>query len=247
MRPIFLRLDDAGLSVGTNRAVASVAALGRNIGLMAVGPAIEDAVARFRDRDDVCLGLHFTINSEWTHPRWGALCERDEVPTLLRDDGTFHENPFRLPRPDLYDTAHVERELAAQLARLRGLGATIRYLDAHMGVFQSRPDLMELAHRFAKAEGLEFADALPRWNPGANFGTVADDLARWKSRLPTLSGPCVVIFHPAESDGIIDRLVGPSGESILDGRDADRALMASPEFAEFLRSNDLDPRPFAPA
>ena len=70
---LITRADDAGLTVGTNRAIAAACATGamRNAGLMAVAPAVEDTAEQLKGLPGAALGLHFALTCECDAP----LCE----------------------------------------------------------------------------------------------------------------------------------------------------------------------------
>ncbi len=238
MPTLFLRADDAALSPGTNAAIDAATRNCPNLGLMATGPALADAAERFRGRNDVCLGLHFTLNSEWDHLRWGAVSPVNTVPHLLQKDGTFYPNPWRLPEGHSYPIVEVERELRAQLAQLRSLGLDIRYLDSHMAVFKTRPDLEELALRFAADEGLAYPDRIEGIAHGPYGPDLATDLTRWDQTLRDLDDrPRLAVFHPAQADGVMEtlRIDGP----VLPTRAAEAALLASEEFTRLLQAQGV--------
>ena len=92
---------------------------------------IEEAAEMFLDQD-ICFGIHATINAEWDNVRWGPVLPIEEVPSLVDRDGNFfqttqalHENNPRLEE--------VMAELKAQLDKARELGFDIKYADMHMG------------------------------------------------------------------------------------------------------------------
>jgi len=242
MQPtLYLRADDAALSPGSNAAIEAATLTCPNIGLMAVGPALHDAAERFRSRSDLCLGLHFTLNSEWTSLRWGPLAPEERVPGLIQADGTFLPNPWRLPEGFAYDPLQVEAEMHTQLDKLRSLGLTIRYLDSHMACLRTRPELEDLARRFAEKEGLAYPDSMNKLKHGPCEGGLESALARWSALLDTLpGGPSIAIFHPAEADGVMETLAeSPAQPGPLPVRQAERDLLSSPAFAALLQSKSI--------
>ena len=242
---LYLRTDDVGLSLGTNAAVEAATLTCPNIGLMAVCPAIEEAAERFRRRDDLCLGLHFTLNAEWDTVKWSPLSPPEQVPSLIQPDGFCFPNPWRLPAGVVYDPAHVLLELKAQLARLRGLGLAIRYLDSHMAVLHTHPELKTLARHFADEEGLFCPDDLPHFPHGGYGEGLEADLTRWAGLLDGATGECgMAVFHPSQADGVMETLT--SDPSMLRNREAEHALLSSPRFAALLREKKVSTPPFLP-
>lgn len=234
--PLFLRSDDAGLSPGTNQAIDDVAHVVPNIGLMPPTPAIEEAIERFRGRRDLCLGLHFTLNSEWSNLRWKPLSPPEKVPGLVLPDGTLRPSPWVLPPGFAYDVREVETEMRAQLEFLRDRNVDVRYLDAHMVVFATKPELGELAQRFAQREGLAYHDHRPKLNHGPYSADVAENLARWTKLLDVAPAePTVAFFHPASADGVVEALSEGGKPSPLPTRAAEHALLKDARFASLLR------------
>ncbi|MFH1497507.1 MAG: ChbG/HpnK family deacetylase [Verrucomicrobiota bacterium] len=236
-RVLFFRSDDAGLSPGTNAAIDAAGVVCPNIGLMAVAPAIEDAAARFRVREELCLGLHFTLNSEWPEIPWGPRAPRESVAGLVSPDGVFFPNPWRLPEGVVYDPSEVARELRAQLDFLHSLGLCIRYLDSHMGVLASTPELAALAEDFAAGEGLVCRDRLPKLQHGPCGPNLGADLERWAGLLDGVREPTVAVFHPMRADGVVDRLAPRTADGARPfvARSAEAALLCSPAFRALLK------------
>lgn len=243
-RILHLRADDAGLSPGTNAAIHAATVVCPNIGLIAVAPALSDAADRFRSLHNLCLGLHFTLNAEWANLRWGPAAPTSDVPSLIQPDGTFYPNPWQLPDGVVYQAEEVELELRAQLARLRALGLTIRYLDAHMACLNIRPDLQDLARRFADAEGLRYVDPLPKFRHGPYGPDLDQNLARWDQLLADQHpSPALAIFHPASADGVLEHL--SPDPTMATTRQAEAALLTSPRFRELLKKHQTISARFA--
>jgi hypothetical protein len=99
--------------------------------LMVPCPWFAEAAARARARPELDLGIHLTLNSEWSHYRWGPVAGRSAVPSLLDEEGF-------LPRTSLETVQRarpeeVEIELRAQIDRALGAGIDVTHLDSHMG------------------------------------------------------------------------------------------------------------------
>ncbi|RYG47709.1 ChbG/HpnK family deacetylase [bacterium] len=149
---LLVRGDDAGASVGTNRAIRACVAHGsiRNVSIMAVGLAFDDLVAE--GSIPACCGVHAVINSEWDRPRWGPLTD---APSLTEADGTFRRFPADHQREG-FDIHEVQREIEAQIAKVREGGFRPVYLDEHMG-FSWLPGVREMLTELARREGLVYA------------------------------------------------------------------------------------------
>lgn len=205
---------------------------------MAPAPAVEEAAKRFGERSELCLGLHVTLNSEWPNYRWGPVSRVEAVPSLVEPDGFFYPNPWRLREGVHYRVEEVELEMAAQLNKLRRMGLQVRYMDSHMAVLKTRPDLWEAGMRFAAREGLVWVDGMETMSHGPYGPDLASDLERWKRLLAAYHQPRLAIFHPAESDAILEAL--GAEPPILPARQAESRLLASPQFTLLLASHGIE-------
>jgi predicted glycoside hydrolase/deacetylase ChbG (UPF0249 family) len=210
---IIFRADDAGSSVGTNDAMLEVAAGGlvRNIGLMAPGPAIEDAV-RLRALD-VCFGLHAVLNAEWDPVKWGPVAT--DVHSLTDANGWLLPTPMSNDEVGI-DLEDIWRELTAQYQRLVDLGFRLTYLDEHMG-FGWLPGVRNLLVELARENRLVYAPSIPYCNPFDPKDLSSDDLA-------------IAVFHPSRSD--TDSMqwfhAGLAPGVVAQERDQERILLANP-------------------
>jgi len=213
------RADDAGAAVAMNRAIRNTVRAGivRNVSLMAPAPAIRNAFELLGEmQNEIDFGLHVTLTSQWVAPRWGSILGRDEVSSLLGDDGTFFHTCEELAanKPDVDE---MIREVAAQYDELVDLGFQISYLDEHMHV-GAVGGLAEALAEFADEHGLIYdrrlidsgaMEKLPGWTtPGEHPGTeLADFLA------DTADGTYLLIGHPGTKDEEMQQLRKPEGNS----------------------------------
>lgn len=153
---LITRADDAGLTAGTNHAIAAACDAGtiRNVGLLAVGPVVEQAADLLRDMPSIALGLHFALNCEWDHPLWAPLASHDRVRSLLDERHALPRTTSLLHAQSI-DLSQVILEAEAQLSRLRQLGLHLTYLDDHMAC-SWLPGVKKALHEFATREGLIF-------------------------------------------------------------------------------------------
>lgn len=129
------RADDIGSSRSANSALRQYADCGiaRNISLMVPVPYFAEAASYLKTRTDLCVGLHVTLNCEWTNVQWSPTLPAAQVPSLVNASGHFfpetkdlHNKPMQLE--------HAVVEVSNQLRLAREAGLDIRYLDEHMGV-----------------------------------------------------------------------------------------------------------------
>lgn len=208
---LLIRIDDAGVNLDTNRGVeaAALSGIARSVGIMACTPEFDDAVRRLRALPpSVAIGVHLTLNSEWTNLRWGPVLPVSAVPSLVDDTGFFPPNhQFYRDHPPVI--AELVAELRAQIARVRGAGLKPCYADEHMvfaGVF---PFLAQPIRELVTAEGLLYARdaALLRLEIDA-FPT--SFVTAWPQAMQrSAPGDYLVVTHPAADGADIHALTLP--------------------------------------
>ena len=228
---IFIRADDFGVTNGTNRAILDAVDGGsvRLVGVMAVGPALPAGVDALRRRqDNIAVGLHACINSEWSALRWGPLRPAGQVPGLVAADGAFHPRP--IDTAESAETRETVVEVEAQLARLRSLGLEPTYLDTHMG-FSWLPGVEDFLRDLCQREGLHYLDH-PSY-PKLHLETESD----WSALpLPELLGKAtrvpadgkIWVWHPAYRD----EAAAAFGPEVAAQRDREARLLTRPDFLD---------------
>jgi predicted glycoside hydrolase/deacetylase ChbG (UPF0249 family) len=99
--------------------------------LMVPCPWFFEAAARARANPHFDLGVHLTLNAEWTEYRWGPVAGRSRVPSLCDTEGCLPRSVAEVvknARPE-----EVEIELRAQIDRALEAGVDVTHLDSHMG------------------------------------------------------------------------------------------------------------------
>jgi len=235
---LITRADDAGSARSADRAILEAIDCGivRNVSLMAVGPSIEHAAALLAGREDVCFGLHATLNAEWSDVRWGPLTASNAVPSLVeKESGLFPHSPHFFaenpPKPE-----EMMRELQAQLDRLRKLGFDIRYADTHMVFEWAVPAFVEPFERWCEREGIRpyrrYSRSLPEAsspNAGREEEKAALDLIARLNDAP--AGQYLVVGHPAYDDEEMRRLGSPDypAERVAADRVRERLMFTHPK------------------
>ena len=237
---LLTRLDDAGLCENVNEAVLEAAGSGlvRNVSLMVPAPAFAHAAERLRGREDLCLGLHVTLNAEWENLRWRPLSAAGLVGTLIGDDGGFLPTPHHFHQRRS-SAAEMMTEIRHQLDAARRAGLDIRYLDEHMGVSWVC-DLREPLAEFARSEGLVDAHPIP-FLSGWNQDT-PDISAAWVDAIRACpAGMRVLLSHVAfdREDFQEFRYSGKVAGEVATERDAERRAWSDPRLREAIASGGV--------
>lgn len=231
-----VRADDAGSCRSANRAVARCLAAGvvRNASVMFAGPSAAEIAEDLRGTPDFDLGLHVTLNAEWSDVKWGPVAPIDQVRSLVDENGHFLPTPHDLHKRGFsLDEAVVE--VAAQLRRARTLGLRVTYLDEHMGVGWVHGLGGRLAE-FARREGLLVVGGVPGLprDPGTGGGAL-ESLRRRLSAAPP--GACLSVYHPG-ADAPDMRAFSHAGlepGQVARERDAETRLLCDPALPVMLR------------
>ena len=230
---LITRGDDAGSCESANVAIWQAARHGvlRNVSVMAPGPAFEAAVPLLQSLPaTVCLGLHVTLNAEWKTVKWSPLLPRDRVPSLVDENGFFWPTPAEAQEHG----ARVDEmltEIEAQLARMRGAGLTVSYIDEHMGVSWPWPELRAGIAELGQREGLVDAHGLPGLPDAGGSGGMASFL---KSLIEAPPGVYVHVTHPGRDSDDMRRFDGTG--QVAQSRDADRRLLTDPNLPAAFRA-----------
>ncbi|MFD0793045.1 ChbG/HpnK family deacetylase [Mucilaginibacter litoreus] len=153
---LMLRLDDIGMCHAVNMAMQKVAdtRMPFSASVQFACPWYQEAVEILKKNPQISVGVHLTLTSEWKNYRWGPVTGREAVPSLVDKNGYFPQSTEAFAKNE-YKLAEVEKELSAQIERALASGLKITYIDPHMGIALSTPQLRalteKLAHRYKLA------------------------------------------------------------------------------------------------
>lgn len=152
---MIVHADDLGLSEVINAAILDALASGvcTSTSVMVNGPAFQDAVARLRELDGPCVGVHLNL-SEHAPLRPDAL--RALFPEGRLGPAAIEARPEHLPG--------VVAEWTAQVEAARAAGLHPTHLDSHQHVHW-RPVLRRALQQVAAATGVPCARTMGAWRP----------------------------------------------------------------------------------
>jgi predicted glycoside hydrolase/deacetylase ChbG (UPF0249 family) len=131
-RVVILHADDIGMCQATMPAFENLCADGliSSASTMVPCPWFPQLAAYCRERPQVDVGVHLTLNSEWNDYRWGPISTHDPASGLIDQEGYFHrrsaDTQARASLPAL------QVELQAQLDRALAAGIDVTHVDSHM-------------------------------------------------------------------------------------------------------------------
>jgi len=148
---LLIRLDDIGMNHSVNIAAEAVAKTGMpvSVSLQFACPWYQEAVEILKKYPNVSVGVHLTLTSEWKNYRWGPVLGRTAVPSLVDSNGYFPQSTRAFAKSG-YKISEIEQELSAQIVRALSSGLKISYIDPHMGIALSTPELRALTEKLAR-------------------------------------------------------------------------------------------------
>jgi len=173
LRQLVVNADDLGLTVGVNDGIFDAHDLGilTSASLFAAAAATDDAIRRARLRPSLGVGVHLALVDGT------PMLPASSIPTLVAGDGRFRRSwrPFIAAclqrRVSLRE---VERELTAQIERIREAGVVPTHLDAHKHV-HAYPPLFAIVARLAARFGIPVVRVpYERWSALSALGGERD-------------------------------------------------------------------------
>jgi len=142
-RVVVIHADDIGMCQASLAAFQDML----EVGLLTSGSVMAPsswfpAAARFSlDHPSADLGVHITLNCEWTGYRWKPISTHDPASGLVDAEGYCPKTQDEVW--ERADPRAVIHEVEAQVARALEAGIAITHLDEHMGTL-SHPRLLPL-------------------------------------------------------------------------------------------------------
>ncbi len=152
MKRLVVNADDLGMAGSINEGILEAHRRGivTSTTLLASGAAFEAAVAMARSAPKLGVGVHLNLT------QGAPVADPAQVSSLLDGRGEFARPPAALLRGLLTGGVRldeVERELSAQIEKVRAAGIAITHLDGHKHVHML-PRVFPVVLRLAKRYGI---------------------------------------------------------------------------------------------
>ena len=245
---LLIRLDDIGMNHSVNMAAKKMAETGLpiSVSLQFACPWYQEAVEVLKKYPNVSVGVHLTLTAEWKNYRWGPVLGRSAVPSLVDSLGYFPYSTRAFAKSG-YKMDEVEKELSAQIERALHSGLKITYIDPHMGIALSTPELRALTEKLARKYHL----AISTLSTVTYFGETYKEM--WGEPIATKkkafmdyinnhlnpNRPNLVVIHTAtpspEMDALVDMnskmMSDKNGKSLVSQhRQTELNMILSPDF-----------------
>lgn len=240
MKKVVTRADDFGSFRTANKAIIDCVNDGivKNVSIMVITDYWKEAEA-LQGRDDICLGLHASINAEWSDINWKPISSPDLVSSLLTEDGFFHKSIQDITKASLDE---ILLECKAQLDLARSIGLNIEYIDTHCCFeWLQNFKLRDMLDEFAKKEGIIFNGSLGLTRlPQPNEATIDSFLDLYN----TLDdGTYLLVGHPCYPVDEIHNVIYPGVQpgDIAEQRDFQRDMFLNPAIVKSYKTNNIVP------
>ncbi len=132
-RAVIIHADDIGMCQASLTAYSDLVDFGLISAASVMVPCSWfPATAAFcRGNEQVDMGVHVTLTSEWENYRWGPISTRDPASGLLDPAGYFHAGNQAVHEHG--DADAVQHEIQAQVQRALQAGIDVTHIDTHMG------------------------------------------------------------------------------------------------------------------
>jgi len=169
---LIIHADDLGVTHSENR--ASILGLEstpvNSASIMVPCPWFLEIANYAKENKTLDLGLHLTLNSEWTFYKWGPVSSKDSVRSLVDANGFFFDNIPEVVQKG--NPKEVKMELQNQVKMALRNGIDVTHLDAHMGTAGATKEFL----KNYIAVGNQFK--LPVLLDGANRSMQDDDIKK---------------------------------------------------------------------
>lgn len=247
MTTLMVRCDDIGMCHAVNVAAKELADTGipLNYSIMFVCPWYQDAVNMLKDYDNVCFGIHLTMNSEWKYYRWGPCAVTEDVSSLVDENGYFYPTLGTAYAADL-QLDQIEIEIRAQIERALRSGLDVKYCDTHMSTLDNKAEIHERVKKIVAEYGLIFSEYVSDYRMNGMYSQPPKE--KKKAILDQLEnmtndkGVNLLVCHLGKTGPEMDALIdmnetGPKNMS--EHREAEFKVLSSKAFRNAIEKNNI--------
>lgn len=154
-RKVIINADDYGLTAGVSFGIleSHLNGIVTSTTALPVSEHFEEAMEISKKFPSLKIGIHLGLTLKKTKPLLG-----DKVPSLTKEDGTFHSNRELLKHIKLDE---VELEWRAQMDKYLATGLKPTHIDSHHNVHCYTFELFEIAKKLSKEYDIPLRDYLP--------------------------------------------------------------------------------------
>jgi predicted glycoside hydrolase/deacetylase ChbG (UPF0249 family) len=155
---LIIHADDLGISHETNRGIEQTLKAGAVTSASIIVPGHRSKLA-MEELKQWDLGLHLALNSEWKGYRWAPTSDWQDVSSMVEDYEVPEPFTGRMIRP-LHrsgggsvanaTTAHIEKEIRAQIQQSLDWGLRPTHIDTHMGTVLAKVEWAQAYLRAAR-------------------------------------------------------------------------------------------------
>lgn len=128
---LIINADDFGVNEETNKAVKELFNDGKiTSASLITTAALADEAMTIAKENNFSVGVHLTLNSDYTHTPWRPASDWESVTSLVDEQGFL--NPLPLIRKNAL-SEHVSLECKAQYNMIRAGGVNVDHADSHSG------------------------------------------------------------------------------------------------------------------
>lgn len=252
-RLLIIHSDDLGMAHSVDMAAFEALEKGwiSSASIMVPCPWFSEVAEFARRNQQLDLGLHLTLTSEWKSYRWGPS-SRNPVPSLV---DKHHYLPHATAALKAADPADVDQELRAQVEKARAAGVNFTHLDSHMGALFETAELyrvyQQVAHDYHVPNLLANAGSphgKHKLEVAVDTLVISKDLQmrpfrsrkKWRKTYEQMlrqlkpGGVYQLILHLGLDNAELKAISGDASWGAT-WRQADYDLVRDPEFQQFLR------------
>ena len=146
---LIVNADDYGMAASVSKGIREAHQRGivtSTTVMIGMDNAVEAVQQALRETPDLALGLHLVTAGKAMKP----VLPPDQIPTLVRPDGLFFDNPAWGEHAPLFNPDEMIREINAQFERFVGVANRLpTHLDSHYHAAYFHPASVEAMRSLA--------------------------------------------------------------------------------------------------